>query len=165
MINVIPIDFAQLAQLDLKDKNLVIIGHPGAGKTHLASMLAPNLNQIFIDTDDFKALGDFVTQLSHLLDRLDSNSDKKYCIVGVLGYRLLRHIAKHPDLHDFRPDAVIEVTRDVANIVALYGDERDINKLGSSRALAKGCETVLKEYLNLVDPVSAPTYYELYNTN
>lgn len=171
MIDVMQTTYANVDTFDLKDRNIVIIGHPGAGKSHLASKIAPKLNQVFIDTDDFKHLGDFVTQLSCLLDRIEDNPKKKYCIVGILAYRLLRHIAKHPYLCNFRPDLIIEVTRDRANIDKLYGVERDINKLARSRALAKGCETILKEYFSLVNhtscslDLSTPTFYELYNPN
>ena len=148
-----------------ENQNIVIIGHPGAGKTYLKELLAKTLaTHTVVDTDIF-INEPYNMQLPYLIDRLQGlPANKYYCVVGVLGYRLLRHIAKTESFAGLnQPHLVIEVTRDTKQIEKLYGTTRDASKLPGAKALAKGCETVLKEYLDI--PNNTTVFIEVFNPN
>lgn len=158
-------DFEEVASYVDNAKHIVIIGVPGAGKSTLITALAQDhlKNTVVVDTDHYKTFP-FEDQLNMLTEELERlcQAYSRIAVVGILGYRLLRHLNRHL-AYRFKPDLVIEVTRDRLGIENTYKFERGADKLRGALTLAKACETVLKEYLAEVKNENAPEYIEFYN--
>lgn len=136
----------QVNQLGLLGKNVLVIGYPGSGKTHLVSLI-PKTDHKFIRTDDYISFGFEQSLYECLKDITDIQSTGRNTFVeGVQGYRLLR---KGLQTGTYFPDVVIEVKRDWAKIEELYRTERGIDKLKGATSMSKSCDKILNEYLSM----------------
>lgn len=136
----------QVNQLGLLGKNVLVIGYPGSGKTHLFNLI-PKTDHKFIRTDDYISFGFEQSLYECLKDITDIQSTGRNTFVeGVQGYRLLR---KGLQTGTYFPDVVIEVKRDWAKIEELYRTERGIDKLKGATSMAKSFDKILNEYLSM----------------
>src|SRR5690606_18231688 len=75
---------------DFEGKNVLIIGYPGSGKTHLFNLI-PKTDHKFIRTDDYISFGFEQSLYECLKDITDIQSTGRNTFIeGVQGYRLLR---------------------------------------------------------------------------
>lgn len=136
----------QVNQLGLDGKNVLVIGYPGSGKTHLVNLI-PKTDHKFIRTDDYISFGFEQSLYECLKDITDIQSTGRSTFVeGVQGYRLLR---KGLQTETYFPDIVIEVKRNWNKIEELYRTERGVDKLKGATSMAKSCDKILNEYLSM----------------
>lgn len=145
------------AGVNIKDKDIVIIGWPTSGKTYLTDFLSTKTDHLIIHTDDYyERIGDFKKELYVLLDDLKA-IDRPVIVEGILGYRLLR---KGVELNCFHPEIVIEIEHTYEAMQKIYITERKPKNYEKGKALSIACETVLKDYKAMVNP-SRPTWIKI----
>lgn len=119
------------------ENKILIIGHPGAGKTFLSKTIK---GYHVIHTDDFIKNDDPISEIIKI-----SNKYKKVVIEGVYGYRILRRGFK---TNSFFPDVVINITGAIEE---------------KHKSMHAGNNTVLNEYLSLANGV-LPIWINVNNT-
>lgn len=132
-------------------KNILIIGYPASGKSHVCNKLADKCpTHKIIHTDDYMQHG-FEQSLYVLLNDVkedplsrSSASFRPTLIEGILGYRLLR---KGVEQDNYYPDIVIELNVTNDQITEVYQKERNADKLKSVMSSCKACQTILIKYL------------------
>lgn len=139
-----------------KNKDVVIIGWPTSGKTHLSNLLDSS-NHTVIHTDDYMKYG-FQESLYQLINDI-KNIDGKVIIEGMLGYRLLR---KGVELACFFPDVVIELQISKEQLVKTYVAERPDKEIVPVFSFIKSCETILRDYHAMTNP-SKPEWHKIQN--
>lgn len=122
---------------NLKNKNVLIIGYPGSGKTTIASKLCDG--HTIIHTDDYLSGGEQVEQLIYDIQE----SKKPYMVEGVLGYKALIAGAEYGT---FIPDVIVEVKRDFSKIERMYRSQRKDKSMYGVMNMIKGCDTLLSKY-------------------
>ncbi len=132
--------------MNIKNKNVLIIGPPASGKTTLAKELykqnrtTHNLHH----SDDYMAHG-YEQALYVLMEVL--NHPVLTIVEGVQGYRLLR---KGAQLGTYAPDLVIEMEVTREQQAAIYESERDPAKLKYLKGFANAHQKILNDYFELV---------------
>lgn len=134
------------SDLDLKNKNVLIIGPPASGKTTLAKKLATP-DHLLIHTDDYMGLGYYDAMYSILDDIIES--EKPTIVEGVQGYRLLR---KGVEKNTYYPDIVIELKISDEKMEEIYRLERDPKKIRYLSSFNKMHEKILTDYQNMYNP-------------
>jgi len=142
---------------DLKGKNILIIGQPASGKTHLANLLAEANTHKVIHTDDYIEHG-FKESLYVMLKDIKRTAGNTI-IEGVNGYRLLR---KGVELGCYYPDIVIELEVPEERMIETYINERPGKNLSSLRAFTRMHQTILNEYKAMENP-RKPLWIKLQN--
>jgi len=136
--------------MNIKNKNVLIIGLPASGKTTLANKLHTFANDgaghNLFHTDDYIPHG-YEQALYVLMEDL-KKSDQVYTIVeGILGYRLLR---KGVQLDCYYPDLVIEMQVTQEQQARIYQQERDAKKLQYLKGFAATHQKTLNDYFELI---------------
>lgn len=127
-------------QVDIENKNVLIIGWPASGKTHVANLLwKDNPGHKMIHTDDYMHHG-FKEALYEILRDL-KRTRKPTIIEGVQGYRLLR---KGVELDCYYPDIVIELEIPESRMYRTYAEQRR----GKDPAYLKGFNKMQQKILN-----------------
>lgn len=152
--------FETFINLDLKNKDILIIGCPATGKTFLSNKIIKDRNTILIHTDDYMKHG-FKESLYFLLEDIEKYKKEGYKLIieGVLGYRLLR---KGQELGSYFPDIVIEVTIDQLKQLEIYRKERDHKKIKYIESFNKNVNTVLESYFSMTR-INEPKWIKVYN--
>ena len=145
----------RIKDLDIKGKNVLIIGFPASGKTTLAELLNSE-NHTLIHSDDYMQFG-FKESLYELLKDLE-NIEGNTIIEGVMGYRLLR---KGVELNSYYPDVVLELKVTEATVRRRYLD-RDTKKLNGALSMCKSCTKILGDYEKLTN-TRAPIWIKILN--
>jgi GTPase SAR1 family protein len=107
--------YNEILNLDISNKNILIIGLAGTGKSTLANRLVDNTHTL-VHTDDFKGLN-FEEQLYLLTAYIDYNKSKYFLIEGILGYYLLLKSIEYPE---YTPDIVIELKATEKQLIEVY---------------------------------------------
>ena len=129
--------------LHLNDQNkVVIIGPPGSGKTHVATVLGESSDLPIYRTDKF--LGD--GHVKALYSVIDATGDEGYIIEGMIGYRLLRKLKQ---LKLPAPDIVIQLEADDFMIEESYAKRNKVVNLNRLKTFCKAHEKVLDDYYKL----------------
>lgn len=136
--------------MNIKNKNVLIIGPPASGKTTLASKLHEQnpLHQL-IHSDDYMVHG-YKEALYVMMADIRKGyfpQAKASIIEGVQGYRLLR---KGVELETYYPDLVIELQVSRERQAQIYADERDASKLKYLQGFDKMHQKILNDYFELV---------------
>lgn len=132
--------------MNIKNKNVLIIGPPASGKTTLAKELSKQyLNHQLIHTDDYIHWG-YEPALYALIGDI-AKQFYNTIIEGVLGYRLLR---KGVQLDCYYPDLVIEMQITAEQQARIYQQERDAKKLQYLKGFAATHEKILHDYFELI---------------
>lgn len=134
--------------VDIGKKNVLIIGDPATGKTHLANLLKKdNPGHKLIHTDDFIEHG-YKQSLYVLLSFL-TNITRPTIIEGILGYRLLR---KGLERECYYPDIVIEVVTPEATRIREYKENRPGKNWGYIKTFNAAHNTILADYKSKANP-------------
>jgi adenylate kinase family enzyme len=132
--------------MNIKNKNVLIIGPPASGKTTLSKELSKRPNDhVLLHTDDYIPHG-----YEQALYVLMEDMKKLQCntiIEGVLGYRLLR---KGVQLNCYYPDLVIEMQITAEQQARIYQQERDAKKLQYLKGFAATHQKILNDYFELI---------------
>lgn len=145
----------RIEDIDILDKNVLIIGNAGSGKTYLTSLINSE-NHNVLHTDDYIVHGFEQSMYKCLEDICKSGS--KTIVEGIQGYRLLR---KGVELKNYYPDVLIiiecseQTQRDVYQI-------RGPEKIESILKMNKANETVFQKYLSMSNP-QKPIIYKIEN--
>jgi hypothetical protein len=134
---------SDILKLPIAGKNVLIIGEPATGKTHLSGLLN-SAGHTVIHTDDYIPHGN-VESLYVLIDDL-AKIDGPTIIEGVAGYRLLR---KGVQLDCYYPDYVIELHTSEARVECAYREQRSEDKLKGLKGFRKALKTILAGYNEL----------------
>ena len=131
--------------VDIETKNVLIIGKPTSGKTHLSTLLSKdNPNHKIIHTDDYVKFG-YKEGLYRLL--LDfAGVSQPTIIEGVLGYRLLR---KGVELDCYYPDLVIELEVPDALMYKTYRNERPGKDVSYLKGFNAAHLSILQHYKSM----------------
>ncbi len=133
--------------MNIKNKNVLIIGPPASGKTTLALELSKqNWHHTLLHTDNFIKYG-YEQALYEIIRHTKANVSNMI-IEGVLGYRLLRKGAQLPDV--WKPDLVIEMEVTREKQAEIYANERDPAKLKYLKGFAATHAKILNDYFELV---------------
>jgi len=144
-----------LNELNIENKNILVIGCPGSGKTTIAKTLNAYNHEV-IHTDDYIKYG-YENALYKLLADVTSKT-KNTIIEGVLGYRLLR---KGVELNSYYPDVVLEIETTEAQFNKVY-EVRGVEKIKGVKTMIKSNESVLNDYKKLFNP-NPPTWIKYQN--
>ena len=121
---------------------VVIIGPPGSGKTHVATVLGESSDLPIYRTDKF--LGDGHVQALYAV--MEAAGDDGYIIEGMIGYRLLRKLKQ---LKLPAPDMVIQLEADDYMIEESYAKRDKVCNINRLRAFCKAHEKVMEDYYAL----------------
>lgn len=121
---------------------VVIIGPPGSGKTHVASVLAESSGLPVYCTDGF--LGD--GHVAALYALMKAVGDDGWIVEGMIGYRFLR---KRKQLSLPAPDIVIQLDASDEQISQAYAARGKTCNLKIIRNFCAAHEKVLNDYLRL----------------
>ena len=125
----------------LKGKNILIIGCPASGKSHITELLSFLEIPVF-HTDDYKDHG-FKDSLYVLINDLVKQG-RPVIVEGVMGYRLLRK----PD--SWTPDIIIHVMISEETMIERYERERPGRDIRAVRRLADFDYRLLHEYMGVM---------------
>lgn len=153
--------YADLFNIDLAGKSVVIIGCPASGKTTLARRLAERTGTRLVETDSY--LGhDYKAALYELIERDLMPFSGAVIVEGVQGYRLLRKGVEGWEGWHFYPDVVIELKVTPEQVDRVYRTERKGKKVGSLTAFNKMHSTILDKY-RAIDNPHPPKWYTVQN--
>jgi len=140
----------EIKQIDLTDKNVLIIGFPASGKTFLSSELR-NGHKV-LHTDWFKDLTDF--EQKEMFEAV-CKPHVKYMIEGVAGYW---HLGQ-----SLNPDIVIECERPRSKRDATYLAERPDKNLRHLVNFNKKLTALLNEYYRITPKDKLPQFITFNN--
>lgn len=143
-------------QLDITNRDVLIIGYPTSGKTYLSKLLNTSNHTVF-HSDDYMKYG-YKEGLYVLIDDI-KNEIKKTIFEGVFGYRLLR---KGVELNCYHPDIVIQLDITEQKMLEIYKTERDSNKISYLKKFNKMHDKILQEYANM-PKMKRPAWYKVVN--
>lgn len=144
--------------VDIEKKNVLIIGWPAAGKTHLSKLLArDNPGHKVIHTDDYIKYG-YKESLYRILMEL-SGIRKPTIIEGIQGYRLLR---KGVELNCYYPDIVIELEISEALMYRTYKNERADKDASALKGFINTHKKILNDYKQMTN-TKPPQWHKIKN--
>lgn len=147
----------ELSIFDFTGKNLILLGRPASGKTHLSKVLQLKYNHHVIHTDDYK---DFAEPIA-IQALIEDAYENKPCIVeGVLGYSLLLQGARE---QSYKPDIVIECDISAGKQREIYLAERDASKIQFQKRFFIKMLTFMNEYHSLVPVEQKPQFITFHN--
>jgi len=134
--------------MNIKGKNVLIIGPPASGKTTLANELRKqNTKHVVFHSDDYMHFG-YEQALYVLMDDAELiNPPFNTIVEGVQGYRMLR---KGIQTGRYFPDLVIEMEVAREKQAQIYANERDESKLKYLKGFAATHAKILNDYFELV---------------
>lgn len=153
----------ELLRLPIAGKNLLVIGSPASGKTHIANLLCYDQSHQVLHTDDTVNAGYTLIQATWSLfeDIGDCNNRSTPTIVeGVLGYTLLLEGFIHKS---YFPQIVIDVKISRGRQREIYLKERDSHKLKYLKKFEFAHLEMMNEYHRIVPVEQKPTFITLEN--
>jgi len=145
----------QVLQIDIEQKNVLIIGCPASGKTYLFNKFK-TANKKF-HTDDYRDYG-FEQSMYEVLDDIKATKEKTI-VEGIQGYRMLR---KGVQLDCYYPDVVIELIISEQQMIDTYTKERDEKKIKYLRGFNKSHNKIISDYLQLENN-HKPEWIKIFN--
>lgn len=145
-----------IKDLDITGKNVLIIGCPASGKTHLVNQM--KTSHKIIHTDDYMQHG-YEQAMYVILDEIKNNQSNTL-VEGVQGYRLLR---KGVQLDCYYPDIVIQLIISESRMMETYKNERNAKKVQYLKGFNKMHDKILNDYF-LIGNKSKPEWIKVNNT-
>jgi len=143
-----------ILNIDIEEKNLLIIGCPASGKTYLSKKF--KTSHKLIHTDNYLNYG-YEQSVYKIIDDI-KNSNKKTIVEGVQGYRLLR---KGVQLDCYYPDVVIELIISEYQMFQVYRNERNQKKIKYLKAFNNMHNKIIKDYF-LMQNKYKPEWFKIY---
>ena len=132
-------------QVDIENKNVLIIGMPASGKTYLSELLhRDNPTHRLVHTDSYIKYG-YREALYKLIEDL-KKIKVPTIIEGVQGYRLLR---KGVELDLYYPDIVIELEVTEARMLKTYKDKRNGKDVRYLKGFNQMHQKILGDYFRM----------------
>jgi len=141
--------------IDIEQKNVLIIGCPASGKTYLSNLFKTTHTKIH--TDDYMRFG-YVQSLYQILSDLKEINGLTI-IEGIQGYRLLR---KGVQLDCYYPDIVIEMIISEQKMINTYRNERDARKIKYLINFNSMHNKIIADYFALSNNTK-PEWYKIHN--
>lgn len=144
----------ELLELPLEGKNIILLGRPGSGKTHLSNLLKEKGHYV-IHTDEFIKSG----TANSIIEILDEH---EYCkpsvIEGMTGFSLLEWGER---TGKYKPDVIIFCEISAGRQREIYLAERDSSKLQFQKRYWTKCLSVYQEWEKIV--AVKPEIYQFNN--
>lgn len=121
---------------------VVVIGPPGSGKTHVATVLAESSGLPMYSTDKFLSDG----HVAALYFVMQAIGDTGWIVEGMVGYRFLR---KRKQLGLPAPDIVIQLDATDEQIKQSYDERGKHCDIAVIRKFCKAHDKVLQDYISL----------------
>lgn len=137
-------ELSEILELDITDKNVLIIGCPASGKTWLSNKLKRSTHKL-IHTDNYSSLGYSIGMYGALNDA--SYSEMPTIVEGIYGYRMLR---KGAEYGNYYPDIVIEMKVSEQRMLSTYRNERNPNKIKYLQQFNATHEKILNDYRKMI---------------
>jgi len=132
-------------QVDIENKNVLIIGMPASGKTFLSNLLKrDNPTHRLLHSDSYIKYG-YKQALYKMLEDLGKITGPTI-VEGVQGYRLLR---KGVELDCYYPDIVIELEITEARMLKTYRNERNGKDIRYLKGFNQMHEKILSDYFRM----------------
>lgn len=150
----------EIIALPLKNKHVLIIGRPGAGKTWLSKVLEPmNPRHGIIHTDTYltTAIGE-ERQIEAIIE--DATYYYQSIVEGMLGYKLLLEGAKRKN---YLPEIVIEVVISRGQQRKIYLKERSPEKIRALEWAHMRNISILNQYHQSTLETDKPTWITFNN--
>jgi len=122
-----------------ENSTVVVIGPPGSGKTHVATVLAEASGLPLYSTDVYLGNG----HVAALYVMMQALGDDGWIVEGMIGYRFLRKLRQ---LGLPPPDIVIQLDADDEQIRAAYAKRSKPCNIKIIRSFCKAHEKVLSDY-------------------
>jgi adenylate kinase family enzyme len=145
----------QVLQIDIENKNVLIIGCPASGKTYLSKKFKHEHK--IIHTDDYIKFG-YEQSMYQVLEDI-KKSDKCTLVEGIQGYRLLR---KGVQLDCYYPHIVIELMISEQHMIHIYKKERDEKKIKFLKGFNKMHDKIINDYF-LLKNKNKPEWIKVFN--
>lgn len=152
----------EFLKIDFTGKNILVIGKPGSGKTHISKCLHLKYGKYrceLISTDNYLKLYEDVGRQMYAIFE-DAAFYQPHIIEGVMGYMLLLEGYKKNIYH---PDIVIECQISAGKQREVYLAERNPEKLKYLRRFQKYNQHSLNEYLRICPKDKQAQFFELQN--
>lgn len=137
-------DLETILAYPIKNCNVMIIGFPSSGKTHLSHLIQKGYHKL-IHTDAYISAG-YEASMYHALEECKNTIGHVIC-EGVQTYRLLRKCA---ELACFKWDVVIECEISRAQMEMNYLRERDEKKIKYLKGFITANQKVLNDYIGII---------------
>ena len=147
----------EILNIDIRDKNILIIGEPASGKTWLCEQIE-DAGHLTIHTDSYKDFG-YERSLYELMRDI-TDYQQPTMIEGILGYRLLR---KGQELGIYKADIVIICETTPEKQAEIYMRERDQSKIKYMPSLKKGLKTIFNEFKEMTPKEDWPEFITFNN--
>jgi len=147
----------ELINLDITDKNVLIIGCPASGKTWLSKKMAKPTHTL-IHTDNYMSYG-YAQGMYCALDAANF-SDKPTLVEGIFGYRMIR---KGCEYGSYYPDIVIEMEISNSRMMQTYMKERDEKKIKYLKQFNETHKKILNDYFGMCPTDKKPEWIKYSN--
>ena len=142
--NLAVMELSEILKLDIKDKNVLIIGCPASGKTWVSAQLDCSGHRV-IHTDKYVVSGYEMGMYAALNDTV--GSEIPTIVEGIHGYRMLR---KGAEYGNYYPDIVIEMKVSEHRMLSTYRNERNPDKIKYLQQFNASHGKILNDYRKII---------------
>lgn len=153
----IVLTLAEILDFDFRNKNIAILGFPGAGKTWLSKKICTGTH-IKISTDTYIPFG-YEQSMYYALEEAN-NVIGNFLVEGIQVYRMLR---KGAELDNFKPHIIIECEISRARMEEIYLKERNPDKIKYLKGFIQANQKVLNGYRLLMEDQQKPIWIKWEN--
>jgi uridine kinase len=131
---------SKISDLNLKGKNILIVGKPASGKTFISKILKKEFkNHEVLHSDDFIQLEN---QLKEKLSNIVQQK-RNYILEGNQAYLVFKWLDK-----SLYPDIILEISVTDEQVKKIYEKERVMNKMGFALAFYHHYKSELSKFLS-----------------
>jgi len=145
----------EVLQIDIEQKNVLIIGCPASGKSYLINQFKTANKKI--QTDDYIDYG-YEQSMYEVLNEINHTKGKTL-VEGIQGYRLLR---KGVQLDCYYPDIVIQLIISEEQMMMTYLSERHEKKIKYLRGFNNMHDKIINDYF-MLENKQKPLWIKVFN--